>query len=180
MLDRVTHSTGLNGRSFARRHKPRTRGAIGQIDHYTDEAQDSLFGGGMLARMRAKRDAKAAKKVRKAGAMTAKERRASKLKSKNKLRSAKGQSKIIKADAKTIKANKGGGAGKFADTLQKGVEIAGGLLNKNKEGEEVETETSADVATEKEAKAGFNPLAWYMILLYIAVVGAIIYFAFIK
>lgn len=171
----IENKTPLNGRLRTHKRHAHSGGALGKLDHYSEESRedrDSLFGG-FLARFKAKRDAKATKKVRKAGAMTAKERRASKLKSKNKFRSKKGDSKLIKAGAKQTKAEKGGG--KFADTLAKGMDVVGGLLNKNKSGEE-DGQESTDAANAK-SKKGFDPLAWYMILIYVVVIAAIAYFA---
>lgn len=128
--ERRTHNV-LSGKAIKVRHT--NNGAIGKLNaaYEGEEETDSLFGG----RWKAKREAKAAQKVRKRNAPTRKERKASKLKSKNKLRDNKGLAKVTRADAKTIKAEKGGG--KIGDTIDKVMEVGVGLLSK-KGGEENE------------------------------------------
>lgn len=138
----------LSGKPVKVRRSGKHKGAIGRLNALHIESMDgdfdSLFGG----RWKAKRDAKAAKKVRKANAPSWKERKASKVKSKNILRGRKGESKLIKAGAKQTKAERGGG--KVGDTLNKALELGTDLLSKKKGGEDEGEEPSAkETVTEK-------------------------------
>lgn len=122
-------------------------GAIGKLrnahlESIEGEEMEELGGRG-----KARRDARASKKVRKAKAPTRKENKASKVKSKNKLRADKGIAKKTKADAKTIKAEKGGG-GKIGDTLNKAMDLGTELLGKKGGGEDA-NESAEQTPTEK-------------------------------
>lgn len=167
----------LSGKPVKVRRSGLHKGSIGKLNSFTaDELYadtDSIFGG----RWKAKRDAKAAKKVRKANAPSRKELKASKVKSKNILRRRKGESKLIKAGAKQTKAEKGGG-GKVADTLNKAFEVGAELLNKNKGSEEGEEAASrASAPEEQKEKTFLQKYGAIIAILSVVIILAIIFFA---
>lgn len=146
------------------------RGAVGKLDRVLafDEV-DNLGGRG-----KARRDARAGKKVAKKAAPSRKARKSTK-------QAGKIDIKKTKAEAKVIRAEKSDGTKgmKVLDTINKVVDTAGtvltgGGLSKSSEAPLSDSEQSA------EGKKGFNPLAWYMVVLYLVILALILYFVFKK
>lgn len=154
------------------------KGSFAKIDAANNA--DSLEGEeNFRGRGRAKRDARAAKKINKAAQPTRKERKGIKSVSKAKLRGSKGKAKETKATSKKILAKQGidSGAGnkaKVLDTINAVVDTAATVI-KGKSGasESGSSEVSNLPAQESENKFSFT--AWYMILAYILIVSIIIY-----
>jgi hypothetical protein len=148
------------------------RGAIGRIDAEAVSFDD--LGG----RGKARRDARAAKKVNKQSQPTKKERKGIKAK-------AKASAKTTKAKAKVAKAENNTGEAKIKglDTLNKLIDTGAGILG-------VKTDTALNDAPDSgkqnpdEDAAGnkkkFNFFAWYMILIYLAIIGLILWLVFKK
>ena len=164
--DMAIDKAGRNSGAMSRLNSMRTE----QIDSMAGEVDDYDNLGG---RGKARRDAKAAKKTRKAGAATRKERKETKT-------NAKASKKTNAGKAKVLRAEKSDGTprgAKVLDTINNVVSTAGKVLGKGESETPAETNESGSGS---EAKAKFNFMAWYMILIYIVIVGLIAYFAFFK
>lgn len=147
-----------------------TRGAMSRLNKTIAVADtDSLEGDEFGGRGKARRDAKAKAKIKKKAAPSRKERKGSKRAAKDTLLKGKAKKKISQGLAKETKAEQGGNS-KVLDTLNNAVKTVAPMLSKS------EPEAAA-VADEKKS---FSFTAWYMILIYLVVIGIIMYMVFKK